>query len=61
MKVDLAPRWGARLIVRDTFFTDTQKVDENRETQVTVDAVEVSASIEYRIPLGRSGGPKRLR
>ncbi len=59
-KVDLAPRWGARLIVRDTFFTDTQ-VEENRETQVTVDVVEVSASIEYRIPLGRGGGPKRLR
>jgi hypothetical protein len=60
VKMDLAPRWGVRLIVRDTFFTDTQ-VEENRETQVTVDAVEVSASVEYRIPLGRGGGPKRLR
>lgn len=60
VKMDLAPRWGVRLIVRDTFFTDTQ-VEENRESQVTVDAVEVSASIEYRIPLGRGGGPKRLR
>jgi hypothetical protein len=60
VKMDLAPRWGARLIVRDTFFTDTQ-VEENRETQVTVDAVEVSASIEYRLPLGRGSGPKRLR
>lgn len=59
-KFDFAPRWGARLILRDTFFTDTQ-TEDNRDEQVTVDAVEVSASIEYRIPLGRGGGPKRLR
>jgi hypothetical protein len=60
VKLDLAPRWGARLTLRDSFFTDTQ-VEENREAQVTVDVVEVSAGIEYRIPLGRGGGPKRLR
>ena len=59
-KVDLAPRWGARLAVRDMFYTDTQS-EENRDEQVTVDAVEVSLSIEYRIPLGRGGGPERLR
>jgi opacity protein-like surface antigen len=60
LKADVSPRLAIRGNIRDTFFTESQG-DGNVENQVTVDSVEISVGIEYRIPLARAGGPKRLR
>jgi opacity protein-like surface antigen len=60
LKVDLTSRFSIRGNIRDTFFTESQG-DGNVDSQVTVDSVEISLGIDYRIPLARSGGPKRLR
>jgi opacity protein-like surface antigen len=60
LKVDLTPRLSLRSNVRDTFFTETQGAG-NVENQVTVDSVELSLGAEYRFPLARTRGPKRLR
>jgi opacity protein-like surface antigen len=60
LKADLTPRVGLRLNVRDTFFTETQG-KTGRSEQVTVDAVELSLSLEYRIGLKNGRGPQRLR
>jgi opacity protein-like surface antigen len=56
---DLSPRIALRFNVRDTFFGDTQKVG-GQDNQVTVDSLELSGGLEYRIPLGRGRGPRRL-
>jgi hypothetical protein len=60
LKADLSDRVGLRFNVRDTFFTVTQDIG-NEENQVTVDSVEISAGLEYRLPLSHYGGPERLR
>lgn len=60
LKADLTDRVGLRFNLRDTFFTETQLIG-NEENQVTVDSVEISAGLEYRMPLSASRGSKRLR
>ena len=60
LKLDLTPRLGLRGNVRDTFFTETLGTT-GAENQVTVDAVEISAAVEYRLGWGRSRGTRRLR
>lgn len=60
IKADVSPRFAIRGNIRDTFFTESQD-DGNVENQVTVDSVEISVGFEYRIPLARTRGPKRLR
>lgn len=60
LKADLTPRLSLRGNIRDTFFTETQG-DGNLQNQVTVDSVELSVGVEYRFPLARTRGPKRLR
>jgi opacity protein-like surface antigen len=61
IKVEVTPRAALRFNVRDTFFSDTQVGGGNLESQVTVDSVELSVGLEYRFPLGASGGSGRLR
>ena len=59
IKVDLTSRMVLRFNVRDTFFVDNQQGNQNR--QVTVDSVELSMGLEYRVPLTTGGGSRRLR
>lgn len=61
LKTTLAPRWALRVNARDTFFTDTQTIEGVKDSQVTVDSVELSLGVEYRFwTLGPRGGG-RLR
>lgn len=60
VKVDLGSRATLRVNLRDTFYTETIRIGA-REEQNTIDAVEISAGLDYRIPLGRVGRPDRLR
>ncbi len=60
VKADLSRHLALRANLRDTFFTESQGLSGQAD-QVTVDAVEISAGLEYRIGWGRVRGPKRLR
>jgi opacity protein-like surface antigen len=60
IKVDLAPRATLRFNFRDTFHTETRSID-GQDIQDTLDAVELTAGLEYRIPISPRRGPKRLR
>lgn len=60
VKVDVHPRASIRLNVRDTFYTVTRELD-GQEFQDTLDAVELSAALEYRFPFRAGRGPTRLR
>jgi len=50
----LSPRWALRTNVRDTFFTDKQTAG-NLTEQLTVDALELSLGVEFRIPTKQKG------
>jgi hypothetical protein len=60
IKSELTRELGLRLNVRDTFFTETRGAGTRGE-QVTVDAVELSVALEYRVGLKKGRGPTRLR
>ncbi len=61
LKADLSSHLSLRGNLRDTFFTESQG-DPSNSNQVTVDSVELSGGLEYRIGLGNTfRGPKRLR
>ncbi len=61
IKWDVSPRVALRANFRDTFFTETRGSGD-LETQVTVDSIELTLGLDYRIPLGSGGGDKnRLR
>ncbi|NNF08428.1 MAG: outer membrane beta-barrel protein [Candidatus Eisenbacteria bacterium] len=60
LKVDLSPKISARFNFRDTFYSETRSLG-SQENQVVIDAVEFTAILEYRIPLGPGGKPERLR
>jgi hypothetical protein len=50
----LNPRWALRTNVRDTFFTDKREAG-NLTEQLTVDALELSLGVEFRIPTRQKG------
>ena len=50
----LDPRWVLRANVRDTFFTDKRGAG-NLTEQLTVDALELSLGVEFRIPTRQKG------
>jgi opacity protein-like surface antigen len=50
----LSPRFALRTNVRDTFFTDKQTAG-NLTEQFTVDALELSLGVEFRIPTKQEG------
>ena len=58
--MNLASSLAARFNVRDTFFSHAQG-GPNQENQVTVDSVELSVALEYKVFLGHGGGGTRLR
>jgi Outer membrane protein beta-barrel domain len=50
----LDPRVALRTNLRDTFFTDKRQ-GGNLTEQLTVDSLELSLSVEFRIPTGQKG------
>jgi hypothetical protein len=48
------PRFALRSNVRDTFFTDKRE-GGNLTEQFTVDSLELSLGVEFRIPIGQKG------
>jgi len=62
VKWDLNSRFTLRLNARDTFLSDSREVS-GQTFQNTLDQVEFSTSVEFRIPLSSGGGKggKRLR
>gem|GEM_PF-1066393 len=60
VKLDLSPHATIRLNLRDTFFTRSE-TSGGQETQTTVDMVEFTGAVEFRIPLRRRGSSGRLR
>jgi hypothetical protein len=48
------PRFALRTNVRDAFFTD-KRTEGNLTEQFTVDALELSLGVEFRIPTGQKG------
>ena len=59
-KVDMSQAVSVRFNARDTFYTETQKQGSGEVTE-TVDSVELSIGLDYRIPMGRSNKGERLR
>jgi len=59
-KVDMSSAISVRFNARDTFYTETQKRGGSEVTE-TVDSVELSIGLDYRIPMGRSNKGERLR
>ena len=59
LKMNLAPNLAARFNIRDTFFSHARG-GPNQESQVTVDSVELSVAVEYKLFL-RQRGSRRLR
>ena len=50
----LNPRFALRTNVRDTFFTD-KRTGGNLTEQLTVDSLELTLGVEFRIPTGQKG------
>jgi len=61
LKSDLSSRWGLRFNIRDTFFSDTQKMAGAPDDQVTVDSLELSLGLEYRLAVHPRRTRTRLR